>query len=126
VNVTVKYSEAGLSANPGTAYTETTSNLAAGASFTFFENSGDGDDMPTGVLAAAVVSAVYSDGSGAANIAAIVNETKWPSSQPQTLAQTTYGAIPVSAGTAKIGVPLAKEVFGATGKRTETQHLNRS
>jgi len=121
VDITVEYTEAGLSANPGTTYTQVANDVAPGASFTFFENSMDsGDTIPTGVLAAAVVSAVYSDGGGAANIAAIVNETKYPATQPQALAQTTYGAIAVSAATAKVGIPLVKEEFGAVGKRNST------
>jgi len=121
VNITVQYTEAGLSANPGTTYSQSAANVAPGASFTFFENTMDsGDTIPTGVLAAAVVSAVQADGGGPANIAAIVNETKWPATQPQALAQTTYGALPTSAGTAKIGIPLAKEIFGAAGRRNST------
>lgn len=121
VTITVEYTEAGLSSTPGAVYTQYAYNVPAGASYTFFENSKDGgDNIPTGVLAAAVVSAEYSDGTGAANIAAIVNETKWPATQPQALAQTTYSAIPVSAGTSDIAVPLVKEIFGAVGKRNST------
>ncbi|MBN1872771.1 MAG: hypothetical protein JXA33_00960 [Anaerolineae bacterium] len=120
VTITVEYTEAGLSANPGTQYTQYAYGVAPGASFTFFENLMDGGDtIPDGVLAAAVVSAVHADGSPA-NIAAIVNESKSPASQPHVLAQTTYGAIAVSAGTTSIGVPLAKEVFGAAGRRNST------
>jgi hypothetical protein len=120
VTITVEYTEAGLSSNPGTSYSQYAYGVLPGASFTFFENLKDaGDNIPTGVLASAVVSAEYADGSPA-NIAAIVNETKWPATQPQALAQTTYSAIPTSMGTAQIAIPLAKEVFGALGKRNST------
>lgn len=123
IDITVEYTEAGLSANPGATYTQMALNVLPGASVTFFENTGDApgsDDLPIGVLAAAVISAEYTDGTGPANIAAIVNETKWPATQPQPLAQTTYSAIPTAAGTAEVAVPLVKEVFGAVGRRNST------
>jgi len=121
VDIYVTYVESGLSASPGTSYRQWATSVAPGASFTFFENAKDGgDDIPTGVLASATITAT-------GNIAAIVNETYYPTvptGKRQT--QTTYHAIASADATLKVGVPLAKEMMGAAGseKTTGIQVMN--
>jgi hypothetical protein len=115
VDIYVNYVEAGLSATPGATYRQWALGVAPGASYTFFENLKDGgDNIPTGVLASATVTAT-------GEIAAIVNETYYPTvptGKRQT--QTTYHAIATADATTKVGVPLAKEMMGAAGREKST------
>jgi hypothetical protein len=113
VDIYVNYVEAGLSANPGTTYRQWALSVDPGASFTFYDNLGDGDDIPDGVLASATITAT-------GDIAAIVNETypSVPAGKRQT--QTVYHAIASADATTKVGVPLAKEMMGSAGNEKST------
>lgn len=92
-----------------------------GASYTFFENLiGDAGsvELPVGTLAAATITST-------GNIAAIVNETFFGGNIPNNRnTQTTYHAIAVADATMTIGVPLAKEYFGAAAKGSGIQVMN--
>lgn len=114
VNIYVTYVHTPLSGGSGT-QRQWALAVDSGASFTFFENAKDGgDNLPAGTLASATITAT-------GEIAAIVNETYWPSvptGKRQT--QTTYHAISSADATQKVGVPLAKEMMGAAGNEKST------
>jgi hypothetical protein len=122
VDVYVTYIQVGT----GTQYVQKKMGVAPGASYTFFDNASDmsagSDTIPAGVLASATVTAT-------GNIAAIINETYWPAPDPavQNNTQTTYSAMAAKNATMKIGIPLAKELMGASlavAKSTGIQVMN--
>lgn len=115
VDITVTYSVvSGSAVNP----TVTISDVAPGASANFLQ----ANDLASNTLASATVSAVASDGSGTASIAAVVND-KATASNPQRV--STYACFSGSNATDTISLPLVKEDFGgATVNTTGVQVQN--
>ena len=117
----------------GTTYTKTASNIAAGASATFFLNqvlgtdtSTSSGDIPDGTLANATVTAVASGTTDAVEIAAINNETftTIPAGIRQT--QTTFSALGVNAASSSVGIPLVKEMFNSQTTGIQIQNASDS
>ena len=94
-------------------YHNSYSNLAPGASYTFF----DDPNLPEGCLASAIITAT-------GNIAGVVNETFYPSVPAgQEQAQTTYSCIPAKSATTKVAVPLYKNKFGNKTTGLQVQNV---
>jgi hypothetical protein len=121
VDIYVTYVHAPLSGTPGAVHKQHKLSVDPGASYTFFENLiGDtgSEEVPLGSLASATITAT-------GEIAAIVNETFFGGNIPNNRnTQTTYHAIAADDATQTVGVPLAKEYFGAAPKGSGIQVMN--
>lgn len=108
IDITVTYSLVSGSINNPTVSAE---NVAPGDSANFLQAS----DFASNTLASATVTAVASDGSGDALIAAVVND-KATASSPQRV--TTYACFSGNSATDTISLPLVKEDFGGASVNT--------
>jgi hypothetical protein len=118
VDVTVTYAATCInSANSGT-YTETTTGLADGASYTFVHLTSTGSNLPEGCLASATVGAT-------GDVVAIVNESYLPAfltaNPSRSQESVTYSAN--SAATAKVSAPLFKEDSYNKGTGLQVQNV---
>lgn len=114
-------------------FTHKAVNVASGSSATFFNNAVLGGtsftktgNLPTGALTSAKVTATVTGGGAATPVVAINNEsfvTPLPAGVLRNT-QTTYSALPASAASAKVGIPLVKEEFA--NKTTGIQIQNTS
>ncbi len=132
IDITVTFS---CSTGPcaGNTFTHTAEGVAPNASATFFNNailgatsSSKSGDLPDGSLSAATITAVESGTSNAVPVVAINNET-FNTPLPANVVrntQTTFSALGLNAASAKVGVPLVKELFA--NKTTGIQVQNAS
>lgn len=118
IDVTVTFtgvSHTGATNCDGQTYTNTTTGLAAGASYTFVQRTTSGSNLPEGCLASATITAT-------GNFVATVNESFVTLPATGQRAVTSF-AMPDNSATAKISAPLFKDSFYSKNSGLQVQNV---